>query len=121
MLSERAKNIKQSPTLAIDAKEKAMKAAGADVVNFGVGKPDFDTPENIKEAAIKAIMDGFTKYTPVGGIDPLKDAIIEKFKRDNDLEYLREEVIVSCGAKHSLYNIAQALYENGDEVIIPAP
>ena len=121
MLSERAKNIKPSPTLAIDAKAKAMKAAGADVVNFGVGEPDFDTPENIKEAAIKAIRDGFTKYTPVGGIDPLKDAIIEKFRKDNGLEYSREDVIVSCGAKHSLYNIAQALYGNGDEVIIPAP
>ena len=121
MLSERAKNIKPSPTLAIDAKAKAMKAAGADVVNFGVGEPDFDTPENIKEAAIKAIRDGFTKYTPVGGIDPLKDAIVEKFRKDNGLEYSREEVIVSCGAKHSLYNIAQALYGNGDEVIIPAP
>ncbi len=121
MLSERAKNIKPSPTLAIDAKAKAMKAAGVDVVNLGVGEPDFDTPENIKEAAIKAIRDGFTKYTPVGGIDPLKDAVIEKFRKDNGLEYSREEVIVSCGAKHSLYNIAQALYGNGDEVIIPAP
>ncbi|MDP3049040.1 MAG: aminotransferase class I/II-fold pyridoxal phosphate-dependent enzyme, partial [Thermodesulfovibrionales bacterium] len=81
MLSERAKNIKPSPTLAIDAKAKAMKAAGVDVVNLGVGEPDFDTPENIKEAAIKAIRDGFTKYTPVGGIDTLKDAIIEKFRK----------------------------------------
>jgi len=121
MLSERARNIKPSPTLAINAKAKAMKAAGVDVVNFGVGEPDFDTPENIKEAAIKAIRDGFTKYTPVGGIAPLKDAIVEKFRKDNGLEYSREEVIVSCGAKHSLYNIAQALYGSGDEVIIPAP
>ena len=121
MLSERAKNIKPSPTLAMEAKAKAMKASGVDVVNFGVGEPDFDTPENIKEAAIKAIRDGFTKYTPVGGIDALKDAIIEKFRKDNGLEYAREEVIVSCGAKHSLYNIAQALYGPGDEVIIPSP
>jgi aspartate aminotransferase len=121
MLSERAKNIKPSPTLAMDAKAKAMKASGVDVVNFGVGEPDFDTPENIKEAAIKAIRDGFTKYTPVGGIDALKDAIIEKFRKDNGLEYMREEIIVSCGAKHSLYNIAQALYDPGDEVIIPSP
>lgn len=121
MLSERAKNIKPSPTLAIDAKAKAMKASGVDVVNFGVGEPDFDTPDNIKEAAIKAIRDGFTKYTPVGGIDALKDAIIEKFRKDNGLEYAREEIIVSCGAKHSLYNIAQALYGPGDEVIIPSP
>ena len=121
MLSERAKKIKPSPTLAMDAKAKAMKASGVDVVNFGVGEPDFDTPENIKEAAIKAIRDGFTKYTPVGGIDVLKDAIIGKFGKDNALEYAREEIIVSCGAKHSLYNIAQALYGPGDEVIIPSP
>ena len=121
MLSERAGQIKPSPTLAIDAKAKAMKASGVDVVNFGVGEPDFDTPDNIKEAAIKAIKDGFTKYTPVGGIDPLKDAVIEKFRKDNNLEYARDEIIVSCGAKHSLYNIAQALYGQGDEVIIPSP
>jgi aspartate aminotransferase len=121
MLSDRARNIKPSPTLAIDAKAKAMKASGVDVVNFGVGEPDFDTPENIKEAAIRAIRDGFTKYTPVGGIDALKDAVIEKFRNDNGLEYAREEIIVSCGAKHSLYNIAEALYGPGDEVIIPSP
>lgn len=121
MLSERAKKIKPSPTLAIDAKAKSMKAAGVDVVNFGVGEPDFDTPEHIKEAAIKAIKDGFTKYTPVGGIDPLKDAIIEKFKKDNQIDYTRDEILVSCGAKHSLYNIAQALYGPGDEIIIPSP
>lgn len=121
MLSERAKNIKPSPTLAMDAKAKALKATGVDVVNFGVGEPDFDTPENIKEAAIKALRDGFTKYTPVGGIDSLKDAVIEKFMSDNGLHYSREEIIVSCGAKHSLYNIAAALYGPGDEVIIPSP
>ena len=121
MLSERAKRIKPSPTLSIDAKAKAMKAAGVDIVSFGVGEPDFDTPENIKEAAIKALKEGFTKYTPVGGIDPLKDAIIEKFNKDNNLNYTREEIIVSCGAKHSLYNIAQALLNPGDEVLIPSP
>jgi aspartate aminotransferase len=121
MLAERVKKIKPSPTLAMDAKAKALKAQGLDIVNFGVGEPDFDTPEHVKEAAIKAIKDGFTKYTPVGGIDELKDAIIEKFKKDNDLEYTKEEIIVSCGAKHSLYNIAQALYGPGDEVIIPSP
>lgn len=121
MLSERAKKIKPSPTLAIDSKAKALMAAGMDVVNFGVGEPDFDTPENIKEAAIKAIRDGFTRYTPVGGINPLKDAIIDKFIRDNNIHYTREEIIVSCGAKHSLYNVAQALYGPGDEVIIPSP
>ncbi|MGD1074604.1 MAG: aminotransferase class I/II-fold pyridoxal phosphate-dependent enzyme, partial [Thermodesulfovibrionales bacterium] len=90
VLSERALKIKPSPTLAMDARAKAMKAAGVDVVNFGVGEPDFDTPENIKDAAIKALRDGFTKYTPVGGIEPLKDAIIEKFRRDNALECTRE-------------------------------
>jgi aspartate aminotransferase len=121
MLSERAKNIKPSPTLSMDAKAKALKASGVDIVNFGVGEPDFDTPENIKEAAIKAIKDGFTKYTPVGGIEPLKDAVIEKFRNDNGLEYSRDEILVSCGAKHSLYNIAEALYGPGDEVIIPSP
>ncbi|NWF51942.1 MAG: pyridoxal phosphate-dependent aminotransferase [Nitrospirae bacterium] len=121
MLSDRAKRIKPSPTLAMDAKAKAMKTAGFDIVNFGVGEPDFDTPENIKEAAIRAMREGFTKYTPVGGIDSLKDAIIEKFKKDNNLNYTREEIIVSCGAKHSLYNIAQALYNPGDEVLIPSP
>ncbi len=121
MLSERAGRIQPSPTLAMDAKAKAMKAAGIDVVNFGVGEPDFDTPEHIKEAAVKALRDGCTKYTPVGGIDPLKDAIIEKLRRDNDLRYSREEIIVSCGAKHSLYNIAQALFNPGDEVLIPSP
>jgi len=120
-LSKRSVSIKPSPTLAIDSKAKALKASGVDVVNFGVGEPDFDTPQNIKEAAIKAIRDGFTKYTPVGGIDELKDAIIEKFKKDNGLAYEKSEIIVSCGAKHSLYNIAEALFDPGDEIIIPAP
>lgn len=121
MISDRAKRIKPSPTLAMDAKAKAMKATGVDIVNFGVGEPDFDTPENVKNAAIKALKEGFTKYTAVGGIDPLKDAIIEKFQKDNNLNYAREEIIVSCGAKHSLYNIAQALLNPGDEVLIPSP
>lgn len=120
-LSQRARAIKPSPTLAIDAKAKALKAQGVDVIGFGVGEPDFDTPQNIKDAGIKAIEKGFTKYCPVGGTDDLKDAIIEKLKRDNELSYERGEVIVSCGAKHSLYNIAMAVLEKGDEVIIPAP
>ena len=120
-LAERTKAIKPSPTLAINAKAKALKTAGEDIINFGVGEPDFDTPENIKEAAIKALRDGFTKYTPVGGIDELKNAIIEKFKNDNNLNYEKDEILVSCGAKHSLYNIAEALFGQGDEVIIPAP
>jgi aspartate aminotransferase len=121
MLSQRSGKVKPSPTLAMDAKAKAMKASGIDIVNFGVGEPDFDTPENIKEAAIKALREGFTKYTPVGGIDALKDAIIGKLRNDNDLDYTREEIIVSCGAKHSLYNIAQALFDAGNEILIPAP
>jgi aspartate aminotransferase len=105
----------------MNAKAKALKAAGEDITNFGVGEPDFDTPDNIKEAAIKAIKDGFTKYTPVGGIDELKSAIIEKFRKDNSLDYEKDEILVSCGAKHSLYNIAQALFGPGDEVLIPSP
>jgi len=120
-LSQRARAIKPSPTLAIDAKAKALKAQGVDVIGFGVGEPDFDTPRNIKEAGIKAIENGFTKYCPVGGTDDLKDAIIEKLKKDNGLSYERGEVIVSCGAKHSLYNIAMTVLEKGNEVIIPAP
>ncbi|MBI4653975.1 MAG: pyridoxal phosphate-dependent aminotransferase [Nitrospirae bacterium] len=120
-LSKRATSIKPSPTLAIDAKAKALRAKGVDVINFGVGEPDFDTPDNIKEAAIRAIKDGFTKYTPVGGIDELKEAVVEKFKKDNNLTYEKNEIIISCGAKHSLYNIAEALFDLGDEVIIPAP
>ena len=120
-LTKRVQRIKPSPTLAIDAKAKALKAQGVDVIGFGAGEPDFDTPENIKRAAILAIEKGFTKYTAVGGIDDLKDAIVQKLKKDNGLIYSREEIIVSCGGKHSLYNIAQALFEEGDEVIIPAP
>ncbi|GAB4537116.1 MAG: pyridoxal phosphate-dependent aminotransferase [Thermodesulfovibrionia bacterium] len=119
--SKRSQLIKPSPTLSIDTKAKALMASGEEIINLGVGEPDFDTPDNIKESAIKAIRDGFTKYTPVGGIDELKDAIIEKFKRDNNISYERGEIIVSCGAKHSLYNISQALFNPGDEVIIPSP
>lgn len=120
-LSKKPFSIKPSPTLSLDAKAKALKANGVDVVNFGVGEPDFDTPENIKEAAIKAIKNGFTKYTPVGGIDELKAAIVDKFKKDTNITYEKNEIIVSCGAKHSLYNISCALFDEGDEVIIPAP
>ncbi len=120
-LAERTKSIKPSPTLSMNAKATALKAAGEDITNFGVGEPDFDTPENIKEAAIRALREGFTKYTAVGGIDELKTAIIEKFKNDNDLSYEKAEILVSCGAKHSLYNIAEALFGPGDEIIIPAP
>ena len=118
-LTQRDQRITPPPTLAIDAKAKALKAQGIDVVGFGAGEPDFDTPENIKRAAILAIENGFTKYTAVGGIDALKDVLIEKLKKDNGLTYSREEILVSCGGKHSLYNIAQALFEAGDEVISP--
>jgi len=120
-LAKRVTLVKPSPTLAVDAKAKAMKAEGIDVVGFGAGEPDFDTPDNIKEAAIKAIRDGFTKYTPVPGINELKNAIMAKLKADNGIDYKMEEVVVSTGAKHSLYNVAQALYGPGDEVIIPSP
>jgi len=121
MLSDRAKSLKPSPTLAITAKEKALRAQGLDIAGFGAGEPDFDTPAHIKKAAIDAILDGFTKYTPVSGIDALKDAIIEKFKRDNDLEYKRDEVVVTVGGKQALYNLFQAAFQEGDEVIIPSP
>ena len=120
-LADRVNKIQPSPTLAIDAKAKALKAQGVDVVGFGAGEPDFDTPANIKEAGKKAIDSGFTKYMPVGGADDLKDAIIAKMKRDHGLDYTRDEISVACGAKHSLYNISQALIQEGDEVIIPAP
>jgi len=121
VLSNRAKSLKPSPTLAINAKAKSMLAQGIHVINFGAGEPDFDTPENIKQAAKKALDEGFTKYTPVGGIDELKDAIIKKFQRDSGLSYKRSEVLVSCGGKHSFYNLAQAIFDQGDEVIVPAP
>jgi len=98
-----------------------MKAQGIDVVDFGVGEPDFDTPENVKQAGIKAIQSGFTKYTPAGGTDELRDAVVDKLKKDNGLAYERPQVLISCGAKHSLYNIAEALFDPGDEVIIPSP
>ena len=120
-LATRVAKIKPSETLAITAKANALKAEGRDVISFGAGEPDFDTPANIKQAAIRAIEAGFTKYTPVGGTDELKDAIINKLKTDNSLVYKRSQIVVSCGAKHSLYNLAQALFEPGDEVIIPAP
>jgi aspartate aminotransferase len=120
-IAKRAQAIQPSPTLAMAAKAKAMKAQGIDVVDFGVGEPDFDTPENVKQAGIRAIQLGFTKYTSAGGTDELKDAIVEKLKKDNGLQYERSQIIVSCGAKHSLYNIAEALFDPGDEVIIPSP
>ncbi len=120
-LAKRVRNIQPSATLAIAAKAKAMKAQGIDVIDFGTGEPDFDTPEHVKAAAVQALKEGFTKYTAPSGIDALKDAIIEKFQRDNGLTVARNQVLVSCGAKHTLYNIAQALFDAGDEVLIPSP
>ena len=120
-LAERVRQIKPSLTLAVDAKAKAMIRAGIDIVSFGVGEPDFDTPEHIKEAAIQALRDGFTKYTPVGGFDELKEAVIFRFQEDLGLTYALNEVVVNCGGKHALYNIAQALWGPGDEVLVPAP
>ena len=121
MLSQRALHAAPSPTLAITAKANALKAQGKDVISFGAGEPDFDTPQNVKDAAVAALAKGDTKYSPSSGTVALKDAILAKLKRDNDLTYARSEVIVSCGAKHSIYNLMQALLDTGDEVIIPAP
>ena len=120
-LSNRVKGIKPSPTLAITAKANQMKAEGLDVVGFGAGEPDFDTPENIKKACIDSLLAGNTKYTPVPGTNGARDAVIEKLKRDQGLEYARNQIVISCGAKHTLYNIFQALVGEGDEVLIPAP
>jgi aspartate aminotransferase len=108
-------------TLAVDAKAKELRANGVDIIGFGAGEPDFDTPDKIKKAGIAAIEKNITHYTPVGGIDALKQAIVNKFERDNNLIYEKNQILVSCGAKHSLFNIAQVLWEEGDEIIVPAP
>jgi aspartate aminotransferase len=120
-LSARVRNIKPSPTLAVTARAAQLKAEGRDIISLGVGEPDFDTPDHIKEAAIAAIRRGFTKYTAVGGTPSLKQAVIGKFKRDNGLEYSAKQVLVSCGGKQSFFNLVQAVINPGDEVIIPAP
>src|SRR5512136_2288607 len=120
-ISQRAKNLTPSATLAVAATARRLKAQGIDVIGFGAGEPDFDTPDHIKEAAIQAAREGFTKYTATGGINELKDAVVAKLKRDNGLTYTRNQVLISCGGKHSLYNVFQALLDPGDEVIIPAP
>jgi aspartate aminotransferase len=119
--AQRVNRIKPSPTFAAAAKAAAMRAKGIEVVSFAQGEPDFDTPDNIKEAAYKAIREGITKYTPAAGFPELKDAIIQKFKKDNNLTYDRSQVFASAGAKLILFNLAQALFEAGDEVIVPAP
>lgn len=120
-LSKRAQGVKPSSTLAITAKAKELKAQGVDVVGFGAGEPDFDTPENIGKCAIDAIQSGFTKYTPASGTQELKQAVCDKFKRFNHLDYEPDQIVISNGGKHSLTNIFTALINEGDEVIIPAP
>jgi aspartate aminotransferase len=121
LLSKRVQAIKPSPTLAVTARAAKLKAEGKDIIGLGAGEPDFDTPQHIKVAAIDAINKGFTKYTAVGGIPSLKQAIIAKFKRDNGLDYTPKQILVSCGGKQSFFNLALAVIDPGDEVIIPAP
>ena len=120
-LAERLKKINSSPTLAITSKAKKLKSEGHDIVNFAAGEPDFDTPDFIKAAAIAAIQSGFTKYTPSTGTAELKKLICQKFKKDNSLEYSPDQIIVSCGAKHSIYNALMVLLNRSDEVLIPLP
>lgn len=120
-LSDRVGRIKPSPTLAVTARAAALRAEGKDIIGLGAGEPDFDTPEHIKQAAIAAIQRGFTKYTAVDGTKELKTAILNKFKRENQLIYKLDQILVSCGGKQSFYNLVQALLNPGDEVIIPAP
>lgn len=120
-LAARVGRITPSPTLAMTATAKAMAAQGIDVIDFSSGEPDFDTPEPVKAAAEAAIRAGFTKYTPSSGIDELRQAIIDKFQSEQGLRYEKAQILVSCGAKHSLYNLAEAFLEAGDEIIIPTP
>jgi aspartate aminotransferase len=120
-LSTRVQSIKPSPTLSVTARAAELRAAGKDIIGLGAGEPDFDTPEHIKEAAIQAIRDGFTKYTPVDGTPGLKQAVIAKFERDNGLSYAPNQILVSSGGKQSFYNMAQALLNPGDQAVIPAP
>lgn len=120
-LAKRVSLIKPSPTLSLEARAKAMRREGIDVISFSAGEPDFDTPEGVKAAAIDAIKDGFTKYTPTSGIEELRRAVVDRLLKDHGLYYKPEEILISCGAKHSLYNIAMALFEEGDEVIMPSP
>ena len=120
-LSDRVQSIKPSPTLAVTNRAAELRAAGKDIIGLGAGEPDFDTPQHIKDAAIEAINSGFTKYTAVDGTPALKTAIINKFKRDNGLDYEANQILVSCGGKQSFFNLALALLNAGDEVVIPAP
>jgi aspartate aminotransferase len=120
-ISRRVAALSPSLTLAISAQAKRMKAEGADVVGFGAGEPDFDTPQHVKDAAVAALSAGFTKYTPSSGIPELRQAVADKFKRDNDLDYQPGQIVVSCGGKHSCFNAIMATCQKGDEVLIPAP
>jgi aspartate aminotransferase len=120
-IANRAASLSPSLTLSIDAKAKQMKADGQDVVGFGAGEPDFDTPEHIKKACADALAAGFTKYTPAAGIPELRQAVADKFKRDNNLDYKPSQIIISCGGKHSCFNVIMATCQEGDEVIVPAP
>ncbi len=120
-LSDRVNAVKPSPTLAITARAAELRAAGEDIIGLGAGEPDFDTPEPVKAAAVQALADGFTKYTAVDGTPGLKQAVIDKFKNDNGFDYQMNQILVSCGGKQSFFNLAQALINPGDEVIIPAP
>ena len=121
IVSNSLKRIKPSPTIAVTSKAREMKAAGKDVIGLGAGEPDFDTPENIKEAAIRAIREGDTKYTAVDGTPALKAAIVKKFKNENNLNYTLDQITVGAGGKHVIYNLMMATLNEGDEVIIPAP
>ena len=121
IISDSLKKIKPSPTIAVTQKARELKAAGKDVIGLGAGEPDFDTPDNIKEAAIKAINEGDTKYTAVDGTPALKKAIVEKFKKENNLDYTTDQITVGAGGKHVIYNAMMATLNDGDEVIIPAP
>jgi len=121
IISDSLKKIKPSPTIAVTQKARELKAAGKDVIGLGAGEPDFDTPDNIKQAAIKAINDGDTKYTAVDGTPALKKAIVEKFKKENNLDYTTDQITVGAGGKHVIYNAMMATLNDGDEVIIPAP
>ena len=121
IISDSLKRIKPSPTIAVTQKARELRAAGKDVIGLGAGEPDFDTPDNIKEAAIKAIKDGDTKYTAVDGTSDLKKAIVDKFKRENNLNYTTDQITVGAGGKHVIYNLMMATLNKGDEVIIPAP
>ncbi len=120
-LSERVRGLKPSATLAVNAKAKEMKAKGIDVINLSAGEPDFDTPEHIKEAAVKALKEGYTRYLPAAGLPELKEAVCYRLKEDYGFDYEPQEVVICCGAKHAIYNLVQALFDPGDEVLVLSP